>query len=120
MLTIDNPPSIEHFKVCDIPKKIIKGQMCALKLRLADSDGEDCVFPQHVTVSVSVPESDTPVEAKVITLSSHQYQISFTPFKTGSHTVQFQVENINECSHKVSVVNEPDLQHCSLALTIMS
>ena len=111
-LTIDNPPSIEHCEVYDIPKKIIKGEMCALKLRLADSDGEDCVFPQHVTASVSIPGSETSVEAKVITLSSHQYQISFTPFTTGSHTVQFQVEHIGEYCHKVSVVNEPDLQHC--------
>ena len=111
-LTIDNPPSIEHCKVYDVPTEFIKGEMCALKLRLADSDGEDCMFPQHVTASVSVPGSETSVEAKVITLSSHQYQISFIPFKTGSHTVQFQVKNIGEYCHEVSVVNEPDLQHC--------
>ena len=113
LLTIDNPPSFEHYKVYDVPKQFVKGDECALKLRLADSDGEDCVFPQHVTVSVLTPGSETLVEANIITLSSHQYQISFIPFKTGSHTVQFEVEHIGECSYKVSVVNEPDLQHCT-------
>ena len=112
MLTIDNPPSIEHCKVYDVPKQFVKGDKCALKLRLADSDGEDCVFPQHVTASV-LTGSETSVEAEVITLSPHQYQISFTPFKPGSHTVQFEVEHIGKCSYKVSVVNEPDLQNCT-------
>ena len=113
MLTIKNCPSIEHCKVYDVPKQFVKGQMCALKIRLADSDGEDCMFSQHVTASVSVPGSETSVEAKVTTLSSHQYEMSFTPFKTGSHTVHFQVEHIGEYFHEVSVVNEPDLQHCT-------
>ena len=111
-MTVYNPPSLEYCRVYDVPKKIIKAEICVLKLRLADSDEEDCVFPQHVTASVSVPGSEITVEAKVITLSSHRYEMAFIPFKIGSHTVQFQVEHIGKCSHKVSVVNEPDPQHC--------
>ena len=119
-ITIKNCPSIEHCKVYDVPKEFVKGEMCALKIRLADSDGEDCVFPQHVTASVSIPGSETSVEAKLTTLSSHQYQMSFIPFKPGSHTVQFQVEHIGECSYNVSVVNEPDPRHCTASGPVLS
>ena len=112
-MIIDNPPSIEHCKVYDIPKTFRKGKMCALKLRLADSDGEDCVFPQQVTASVSIPGSETPVDAKVITLPPLQHQISFTPFKTGPHTVKFQINDNSKSLYEVLVINKPDPQYCT-------
>ena len=69
-----------------------------------------CVFPQHVTASVAVPKSRSPVEAKVMT--PHQCEIPFIPYKAGSHIVQYQIKNSFKDSYKMFVVNKPDPQHC--------
>ena len=69
------------------------------------------MFPQHVTASVEVPGTQISVVDKITTLSSFQRQISFIPFKIGSHTVQNSAVPGSETSAVAKVFIQYILYH---------
>ena len=112
-LVIDNPPCIEHCEIFEPQEQLQKGTHYTFRIRLADSDNERCEIPQHVTATLTMIKSQSPVPVTVTCETPSQYAVLFTPHRAGWMTGCVKVNDTDMPPIKVLVTNTPDPEHCT-------
>ena len=112
-LVIDNPPFIRHCESLDLEHQLQKGTQYTSRITLVDSYNELCEIPQHVTATLTMIKSQSPVPVTVTCETPSQYAVSFTPHRAGWMSGCVEINDTDMPPIRVLVTNPPDPEHCS-------